>query len=80
MDITSGDGLSAKKGIKRYGQAIIPMDEAPVIVVVDILNRPYLAYRVPLNGPRPANLTSVFSGDFSSPSEPRGHHAPCGSL
>ena len=37
-----------KEGIKRYGQATVPMDEALASVVVDISNRPFLAYRVSL--------------------------------
>jgi imidazoleglycerol-phosphate dehydratase len=41
-----------KKGIKRYGQATVPMDEALARVVVDISNRAYLAYRVVLNDPK----------------------------
>jgi imidazoleglycerol-phosphate dehydratase len=40
--------LGDKKGIKRYGYAVIPMDEALARVVIDISNRPYLSYRVPL--------------------------------
>ncbi len=38
--------LGEKKGIKRYGEATIPMDEALAKVVIDISNRPNLAYRV----------------------------------
>ena len=41
-----------KKGIKRYGQATIPMDEALARVVLDISNRPYLAYRAALSDPK----------------------------
>ncbi|MFC1839013.1 imidazoleglycerol-phosphate dehydratase HisB [Thermodesulfobacteriota bacterium] len=40
------EALEDKKGIRRYGQASIPMDEAMSSVVIDISNRPYLAYRV----------------------------------
>jgi imidazoleglycerol-phosphate dehydratase len=40
--------LGDKKAIKRYGQATIPMDEALATVVLDISNRPYLTYNVPL--------------------------------
>ena len=40
--------LGDKKGIKRYGFAIVPMDEALARVVIDISNRPYLSYNVPL--------------------------------
>jgi imidazoleglycerol-phosphate dehydratase len=42
------DALGEKKGIKRYGQAMIPMDDALANVVIDISNRPYLSYRVSL--------------------------------
>ena len=41
--------LGKKKGIRRYGEAIIPMDEALARVAMDISNRPHLAYRVSLN-------------------------------
>ena len=34
-------------GIKRFGFAIVPMDEALATVAVDISGRPYLAYNVP---------------------------------
>jgi len=42
------EALGKKEGIRRYGQAIIPMDEALARSVIDICNRPYMAYRVPL--------------------------------
>lgn len=38
--------MADKKGITRYGEATIPMDEALARVVVDISNRPYLVYNV----------------------------------
>lgn len=40
--------LGERKGIKRYGQAMVPMDEALANVVIDISNRPYLSYKVSL--------------------------------
>jgi imidazoleglycerol-phosphate dehydratase len=40
--------LGERKGIKRYGQAMVPMDGALANVVIDISNRPYLSYKVPL--------------------------------
>jgi imidazoleglycerol-phosphate dehydratase len=40
--------LDEKRGITRYGAAIVPMDEALARVVVDVSNRPSLSYRVPL--------------------------------
>ena len=42
------DALGEKKGIRRYGEATVPMDEALARVVIDISNRPILSYRVPL--------------------------------
>ncbi|MCP4668850.1 MAG: imidazoleglycerol-phosphate dehydratase HisB, partial [Deltaproteobacteria bacterium] len=42
------DALGDKRGIRRYGEAIIPMDEALARVVIDISNRPVLSYRVAL--------------------------------
>ena len=42
------DALGEKRGIKRYGVATIPMDEALARVVIDISNRPILSYRVSL--------------------------------
>jgi len=36
--------LGSKKGIKRYGQAIVPMDEALVLCALDISGRPLLCF------------------------------------
>ncbi len=40
--------LGDKRGIRRYGEATVPMDDALARVVIDISNRPILAYRVTL--------------------------------
>jgi imidazoleglycerol-phosphate dehydratase len=40
--------LEDKKGIRRYGQASVPMDETLAAVAVDISGRPYLVYHVVL--------------------------------
>ncbi|HEU5141455.1 MAG TPA: imidazoleglycerol-phosphate dehydratase HisB [Bacillales bacterium] len=39
------EALGDKKGIKRYGNCFIPMDEALAQVVVDLSNRPHLEFR-----------------------------------
>ena len=44
--------LDGMKGIKRYGQALLPMDESLASVALDISNRPFLAYRVSLKDSR----------------------------
>ena len=42
------EALGDKRGIRRYGEATVPMDDALARVVMDISNRPFLSYRVPL--------------------------------
>ncbi|WP_137791680.1 imidazoleglycerol-phosphate dehydratase HisB [Bacillus sp. E(2018)] len=37
--------LGDKRGIKRYGNAFVPMDETLAQVVVDLSNRPHLEFR-----------------------------------
>ncbi len=48
--------LGDKKGICRYGQATVPMDETLVSVAIDISGRPYFVYNV--------DLPKVKIGDF----------------
>ena len=45
LGIALKDALGDKKGIKRYGNAFVPMDEALAQVVVDLSNRPHLEIR-----------------------------------
>ncbi|MBI3755475.1 MAG: imidazoleglycerol-phosphate dehydratase HisB [Deltaproteobacteria bacterium] len=40
--------LGSKVGIKRYGSATVPMDEAIASVAIDISERPYLVYKAAL--------------------------------
>lgn len=51
VGITLGQALAKvlgdKAGIRRYGSAYVPMDEALARVVVDCSGRPFLAYEVP---------------------------------
>ena len=52
--------LGNRKGIKRFGFAVTPMDDALSSVAVDLSKRPYLVYKVPLV-PNPVgnNFTSL---------------------
>ena len=45
-----------KAGIRRYGQMILPMDEALVLVALDLSGRPYLAYEMEPPADRVLNL------------------------
>ena len=38
--------LGDRAGIRRYGDAIVPLDEALVRAVVDVSGRPYLSYEI----------------------------------
>jgi imidazoleglycerol-phosphate dehydratase len=40
--------LGDRKGMKRYGRGLVPMDEALASVVIDFSNRPFLVYNVNL--------------------------------
>ena len=38
--------LGDRSGIRRYGEAVVPLDEALVRVALDVSGRPFLAYQV----------------------------------
>lgn len=42
------DALADKKGIRRYGDATLPMDEALVTCAVDLSGRTYFVWKVPM--------------------------------
>jgi imidazoleglycerol-phosphate dehydratase len=48
--------LGEARGIRRFGQALSPMDEALTRVVVDISGRPYCVWKVRLDRPRLGDL------------------------
>jgi len=39
--------LNERRGIKRYGHAVTPMDDALAAVTIDLSNRPFLVYQLP---------------------------------
>jgi imidazoleglycerol-phosphate dehydratase len=41
--------LGDKRGIRRFGSAYVPLDEALARVVIDFAGRPYLVFEVPLD-------------------------------
>lgn len=51
VGLVLGDALSSalgdRKGIRRYGHAVTPMDDAISTVTIDLSNRPFLVYRIP---------------------------------
>jgi len=51
--------LADRKGIKRFGHAVTPMDDALTSVAVDLSKRPFLVYNVP-------SATSSAGNNFTS--------------
>lgn len=58
MGMAFRQALGDRKGINRYGTAILPMDESLTMVSLDISGRPYLHLETP-------NLTQ-WAGDFDT--------------
>ena len=56
--------LGDKSGIKRYGNAVVPMDEALVMVSLDISGRPFLAFDVDIPTERIGNFDSELTEEF----------------
>ncbi|MBE1444278.1 imidazoleglycerol-phosphate dehydratase HisB [Paenibacillus sp. OAS669] len=57
---TLREALGDKKGIKRYANVFIPMDEALAQVVIDVSNRPHFEYRAQY----PSNQVGSFSTEM----------------
>ncbi|MBU6282063.1 imidazoleglycerol-phosphate dehydratase HisB [bacterium] len=58
------DALGSKVGIRRFGQATVPLDEALVSVVVDLSGRPYLVYELDPGRERVGNFDTSLVHDF----------------
>ncbi len=58
------DALGDASGIRRYGSQLLPMAEAKVEVAVDVSNRPYLVYRVPLDHTMIGSFDGSLTEDF----------------
>jgi imidazoleglycerol-phosphate dehydratase len=56
--------LGDKKGIRRYGQASVPMDETLAAVSLDISGRPYLAYNVNIPVPKIGEFDTELAREF----------------
>lgn len=56
--------LGDKQGIKRYGTAFVPMDEALAMVSLDISGRPYLVFDVAIPTERIGSFDSEMTEEF----------------
>ncbi|MCF8479140.1 MAG: imidazoleglycerol-phosphate dehydratase HisB [Rhodospirillum sp.] len=72
-----GDGVSKalgnRKGIQRYGSALIPMDETLTQVALDLSNRPYLIWKVTFSRDKLGTMdTELFKEWFQAFSQTAG--------
>jgi len=60
------EALGEKKGLVRYADATVPLDEAVVRAVVDISGRPFthFAVAIPSGQPRVGDFDAALSGEF----------------
>jgi imidazoleglycerol-phosphate dehydratase len=59
--------LGDRKGIRRYGDALVPMDETLTRVALDASNRPYLVWKVAFSKPKLGEMdTELFKEWFQA--------------
>lgn len=58
------EALGDKKGIKRYGSVIVPMDEALVLCSLDLSGRPYFVFDLPLTAEKVGDLDTEMIKEF----------------
>jgi imidazoleglycerol-phosphate dehydratase len=56
--------LGDRSGIRRFGEATVPLDEALCTAVVDISGRSYLSFEVPIAQERVGNFQTELVQDF----------------
>ncbi len=56
--------LGDKKGIRRYGSCILPMDEALVLCAVDLCGRPYFVWDAEFPGEKIGTLSTEMIKEF----------------
>jgi imidazoleglycerol-phosphate dehydratase len=58
------EALGDKKGIRRFGDATVPLDEALVSCVVDLSGRPFLAYNLKIQQEKVGDFSTELIHDF----------------
>lgn len=56
--------LGERQGIRRYGHAVTPMDEALAAVTVDLGRRPFLVFRLPECAAPESPLNRILAKEF----------------
>jgi len=58
------DAMGDKRGIRRYGSCLLPMDDALVRAALDLSARPYLVWNVALPTPKIGNFDTELVREF----------------
>lgn len=58
------EAIGDKKGIKRYGSFMLPMDEALVLCSLDLCSRPYLVYNAEFSTERVGYMDTEMVKEF----------------
>lgn len=58
------EALGDKHGIRRFGEASVPLDEALVHCVVDLSGRPFLAYNLDIRHEKVGSFSTELVHDF----------------
>lgn len=68
LGLALGEALATafgdKKGIRRYGNFILPMDESLVLVALDLSGRPYLVYDLVPPAPNIKDIDTALFKEF----------------
>ena len=58
------EALGDRRGIRRYGQRLLPMDEALVLVALDVSGRSFLRFEVPIPQARVGTFDTKLVREF----------------
>lgn len=58
------EALGDKAGIRRFGEASVPLDEALVTCVIDLSGRPFLAYNLDIRQEKVGTFSTELVHDF----------------
>lgn len=58
------EALGDKRGVSRYGDAVLPMDEALVVSAVDLSGRAYLGYDLPVPTEKVGSFDTELAEEF----------------
>jgi len=64
LGLAFSDALSDKKGISRYGNMILPMDEALILSAVDLSGRSHLEYNLDIPTQKVGNFDTELALEF----------------